>query len=119
MVVRVGYSRNPQNDTSGNSQQPPGNAFPATIIYTETAPSYTAIGTLADGFPKVPLLDLTVGHLTPVAGLTTYPENAQFVRGKISSWSCASTPPSTFGKRSPGFVTLPNWLGRVRSIGIP
>jgi hypothetical protein len=35
----------------------------------------------------VPLLDLTVGHLTPVAGLTTYPENAEFVRGKISSWN--------------------------------
>jgi hypothetical protein len=88
MVVRVGYSRNPQNDTSGNSQQPPGNAFPATIIYTNTAANtYTAIGTLAEGFPTVPLLDLTVGHLTPVAGLTTYPQNAQFVRGKISSWN--------------------------------
>jgi len=87
MVVRVGYSRNPQNDTSGNSQQPPGNAFPATIIYTETANSFQSIGTLADGFPMVPLLDLTVGHLTPVAGLTTYPENAEFVRGKISSWN--------------------------------
>jgi len=87
MVVRVGYSRNPQNDTSGNSQQPPGNAFPATIIYTETANSFQAIGTLADGFPKVPILDLTVGHLNPVAGLTTYPENALFERGKISSWN--------------------------------
>jgi len=35
----------------------------------------------------VPILDLTVGHLTPVAGLTTYPQNAEFVRGKISSWN--------------------------------
>ena len=87
MVIRVGYSRNPQNDTSGNSQQPPGAAFPATIIYTETANSFQAIGTLADGFPKVPLLDLTVGHLNPVAGLTTYPENEMFKRGKISSWN--------------------------------
>jgi len=88
MVVRVGYSRNPQNDTSGNTQQPPGAAFPATIIYREVgATSFNNIGTLADGFPMVPILDLTVGHLPPVGGLTTYGQNAQFVRGKISSWN--------------------------------
>ena len=50
--------------------------------------TYTAIGTLAQGFPMVPVLDLTVGRLNPVnAGLTTYPLNEQFVRGKISSWN--------------------------------
>src|SRR4030095_12406969 len=70
-------------------QMPPFNAYPATIIYTETAPNnFAAIGTLSQGFPMVPLLDLTVGRLTPVnAGLTTYPLNAEFVRGKISSWN--------------------------------
>ena len=89
MVVRVGYSRNPQNDTSGREQMPPFNAYPATIIYTETAANtYNAIGTLADGFPMVPILDLTVGRLNPVnAGLTTYPQGEKFVRGKISSWN--------------------------------
>jgi hypothetical protein len=89
MVVRVGYSRNPENDTSGREQMPPFNAYPATIIYTETAANpYSAIGTLAQGFPTVPVLDLTVGRLNPVnAGLTTYPMNAEFVRGKISSWN--------------------------------
>ena len=51
-VIRVGYSRNPQNDTSGREQMPPFNAYPATIIYTETAPNtYTAIGTLARRVP--------------------------------------------------------------------
>ncbi len=88
-VIRVGYSRNPENDTSGREQMPPFNAFPATIIFTETAANtYTAIGTLAQGLPKIPILDLTVGRLNPVnAGLTTYPLNAEFVRGKISSWN--------------------------------
>ena len=88
-VIRVGYSRNPQNDTSGREQMPPFNAYPATIIYTETAANtYTAIGTLAEGFPMVPVLDLTVGRLNPVnAGLTTYPLNDEFERGKISSWN--------------------------------
>jgi hypothetical protein len=89
LVVRVGYSRNPQNDTSGREQMPPFNAYPATIIYTETAANtYNAIGTLAQGFPMVPVLDLTVGYLNPVnAGLTTYPLNGEFERGKISSWN--------------------------------
>jgi hypothetical protein len=87
-VLRAGYSRNPQNDTSGREQMPPFNAYPATIIYTETADTYSAIGTLAQGFPMVPVLDLTVGRLNPVnAGLTTYPLNAEFVRGTISSWN--------------------------------
>ena len=88
-VIRVGYSRNPQNDTSGREQMPPFNAYPATIIYTETAANtYTAIGTLAQGFPMVPVLDLTVGRLNPVnAGLTTYPLNGEFERGTISSWN--------------------------------
>ena len=68
---------------------PPFNAYPATIIYTETAANtYSAIGTLAEGFPMVPILDLTVGRLNPVnAGLTTYPQGEKFVRGKISSWN--------------------------------
>ena len=39
-VIRVGYSRNPENDTSGREQMPPFNAYPATIIYTETARQY-------------------------------------------------------------------------------
>ena len=32
-----GYSRNPQNDTSGRNQMPPFQAFPATIILAEQA----------------------------------------------------------------------------------
>src|SRR4029453_6512882 len=34
-VIRVGYSRNPENDTSGRNQMPPFQAFPATIIISE------------------------------------------------------------------------------------
>jgi hypothetical protein len=86
MVIRVGYSRNPQNDTSGRNQMPPFQAFPATIILTETAPNtYTAIGSFDDGVSIVPQFDLTVGRVTPRAGMTTYRD--KFVRGKISSWN--------------------------------
>ncbi len=85
-VIRVGYSRNPQNDTSGRNQMPPFQAFPATIILTETAPNtYSAIGNFNDGVSIVPQFDLAVGRVTPRAGMTTYRD--KFERGKISSWN--------------------------------
>lgn len=85
-VIRVGYSRNPQNDTSARNQMPPFQAFPATIILTETAPNtYSAIGSFDDGVSIVPQFDLTVGRVRPRAGMTTYRD--KFVRGKITSWN--------------------------------
>jgi hypothetical protein len=87
-VIRVGYSRNPQNDTSGRNQMPPFQAFPATIILTETAPNtYSAIGSFQDGVSIVPQFDLTVGTVTPRAGMTTYRD--KFERGKITSWNAS------------------------------
>ncbi len=75
-----------QSDTSGRNQQPPGQAFPATIILTETAPNnYSAIGSFNDGVTIVPQFDLTVGHVKPNAGLTTYRD--KFERGTIESWN--------------------------------
>jgi hypothetical protein len=86
MVIRAGYSRNPQNDTSGRNQMPPFQAFPATIILTETAPNtYSAVGSLNDGVTVVPQFDLTVGRVHPRAGMTTY--RGKFERGTISSWN--------------------------------
>ena len=85
-VIRVGYSRNPENDTSGRNQMPPFQAFPATIIISESgANTYTAVGTLADGVTVVPRFDLTVGRVTPRAGMTTY--RGKFERGKITSFN--------------------------------
>ena len=85
-VIRAGYSRNPENDNSATSQMPPSQAFPVTIILTETAANnYAAIGNLADGVTTVPLFDLSVGHVKPNAGLTT--NRGEFVRGKITSFN--------------------------------
>ncbi len=85
-VVRVGYSRNPQNDTSGRNQMPPFQAFPATIIISEQgANNYATVGSLSDGVTVVPQFDLTVGSVRPAAGMTTY--RGKFVRGTISSWN--------------------------------
>ncbi|MCU1324656.1 MAG: TonB-dependent receptor family protein [Bryobacterales bacterium] len=85
-VIRVGYSRNPENDTSGSNQQPPSQVFPTTIILTEAAPNnYAAVGSLSDGVTVVPKFDLSVGKVKPNAGLTTY--QGKFVRGKITSFN--------------------------------
>ncbi len=85
-VIRVGYSRNPQNDTSGRNQMPPFQAFPATIIISEQgANNYAAVGSLNDGVTVVPQFDLTVGRVRPAGGLTTY--RGKFERGTISSWN--------------------------------
>jgi hypothetical protein len=86
MVIRVGFSRNPENDTSGSNQQPPSQVFPTTIILTEAAPNnYAAIGSFNDGVTIVPQFDLTVGRVKPNAGLTTY--RGEFIRGKITSFN--------------------------------
>ncbi len=85
-VIRVGYSRNPQSDNSATAQMPPSQSFPVTIILTETAANnYAAIGNLSDGVSTVPIFDLSVGHVKPNAGLTTY--RGEFVRGKITSFN--------------------------------
>jgi hypothetical protein len=85
-VIRVGYSRNPQNDTSGRNQMPPFQAFPATIILAEQAANtYTTIGNFNDGVTIVPQFDLTVGEVKPNAGMTTY--RGRFDRGTIESWN--------------------------------
>jgi hypothetical protein len=86
MVIRVGYSRNPENDTSGRNQMPPFQAFPATIIISEQGTNnYAAVGSLNDGVTVVPQFDLTVGRVRPAAGMTTY--RGRFERGKITSWN--------------------------------
>jgi len=85
-VIRAGYSRNPENDNSATAQMPPSQSFPVTIILTETAANnYAAIGNLSDGVSIVPQFNLSVGHVKPNAGLTTY--RGEYVRGKITSFN--------------------------------
>ncbi|MEO8591842.1 MAG: TonB-dependent receptor [Candidatus Solibacter sp.] len=86
LVIRVGYSRNPENGNSATSQMPPSQSFPVTTILTETAANnYSFIGNLADGVTTVPIFDLSVGRVKPNSGLTTY--RGKFMRGKITSFN--------------------------------
>jgi hypothetical protein len=87
-VIRIGYSRNPQNDNPGRQQMTPSQAFPETIIISEPGPNtFTAVGNFSEGSPLVPLVDLSTGLLTLPrgTGVTTFRD--EFVRGKISSWN--------------------------------
>ena len=85
-VIRAGYSRNPQSDTSATAQMPPGAAFPVTDIVTVTSPnSYSTVGNLSQGVPVVPVFNLNVKSVTPNAAITTY--RGEFKRGEITSFN--------------------------------
>ncbi len=88
LVVRVGYSRNPQSNNPGRQQMVPAQSFPQTIVITEEAPNnVTAVGSLNDGSTRVIPADQTSGVLVLPrgAGVNTYRD--EYVRGKISSWN--------------------------------
>jgi hypothetical protein len=88
LVIRAGYSRNPQSNNPGRQQLPPAQAFPQTVIITENAPNnFSAAGSLSEGSPIVPLLDLSSGVLSLPAGAGVNTFNGAYVRGKISSWN--------------------------------
>ena len=84
-VLRLGFSRNPQNDNAG---RPIMQAFPAVITINEVGPNtLAAAGTLSEGVPVVPQVDLTTGSvaLPSGAGVTTYRE--EYIRGTITSYN--------------------------------
>jgi Carboxypeptidase regulatory-like domain/TonB dependent receptor len=86
LVIRAGYSRNPENDDSATAQMPPGAAFPVTNIVTIQAPnSYSTVGNLSQGVPIVPVFNLDVASVTPDAAITTY--RGEFKRGEITSYN--------------------------------
>ena len=88
LVIRAGYSRNPQSNNPGRQQMVPSQSFPQTIVITEEAPNnVTAVGSLSDGATRVIPADQSSGVLVLPrgAGVNTYRD--EYVRGKISSWN--------------------------------
>ena len=86
LVIRAGYSRNPQNDDSATAQMPPGAAFPVTDIVTVVSPNtYGTAGSLSQGVPIVPVFNLNVTSVKPNAAITTY--RGEFKRGEITSFN--------------------------------
>jgi outer membrane receptor protein involved in Fe transport len=90
-VIRAGYSRNPQSNNPGRQQMTPAQSFPQTIVINQAAPNtLTAIGSLSEGLPIVPLIDQSSGVLTLPAGAGVNTFRDDYVRGKISSWNVSA-----------------------------
>jgi TonB dependent receptor len=91
LVIRAGYSRNPQSNNPGRQQMVPSQSFPQTIVITEAAPNnVTSVGNLSQGATIVQPADQSSGVLVLPrgAGVNTYRD--EFVRGKISSWNISA-----------------------------
>jgi hypothetical protein len=87
-VIRVGFSRNPQSDNAISRVGGIAQAFPQIIQITQSGPNTsTPVGSLNEGVPLVPELDLSPGvvRLPAGAGVTTL--EGEFLRGTITSWN--------------------------------
>jgi hypothetical protein len=87
-VIRVGFSRNPQSDNAITRVGGIAQAFPQIIAITQSGPNtFTPVGSLSEGVPIVPPLDLSPGvvRLPAGAGVTTL--EGDFTRGTITSWN--------------------------------
>jgi hypothetical protein len=88
IVVRVGFSRNPQSDNAISRVGGIAQAFPQIIVITQSGQNtFTPVGSLSEGVPVVPELDLSSGvvQLPRGAGVTTL--EGEFERGTITSWN--------------------------------
>ena len=88
LVIRAGFSRNPQSNNDVTRVGGIAQSFPKLIAISESGPNtFTPVGSLTEGVPIVPELDLTQGtvSLPPGTGVTTVQD--EYVRGTITSWN--------------------------------
>jgi hypothetical protein len=89
LVFRAGYSRNPQNDNMiGNRMR----NFPVNVQITDTgATNFTPVGSFSEGYPLLPILDITASSLDLPAGATvTTNEPGPYKRGIITSFNVSA-----------------------------
>jgi hypothetical protein len=87
-VIRVGFSRNPQNDNVIGRNGGLALAFPALVLLTLNGPnSFTPVGNVSTGVPVVPRIDISTGSVSLPSGTgITAPENP-YIRGHITSYN--------------------------------
>jgi hypothetical protein len=86
LVFRAGFSRNPQNDNMiGNRMR----NFPVNVQITDTgASTFTPVGNLSEGYPKLPILDLTQPVIeVPAGAAITTNETGKYIRGVITTFN--------------------------------
>jgi hypothetical protein len=87
-VIRVGFSRNPQSDNAISRVGGIAQAFPQIIVITQAGPNtFTPVGSLSEGVPVVPELDLSSGVVRLPAGSGVTTLEGEFQRGTITSWN--------------------------------
>ena len=85
LVLRAGYSRNPQNDHMYRSAT---YTYPASVTVNGVGLiGFTPAGTLDQGFAVIPAPDRTQVSLTLPTGVGVTSSPASFARGRISAWN--------------------------------
>jgi hypothetical protein len=91
LVFRTGFSRNPQNDNMiGNRMR----NFPVNVQITDVAVggnNFTPVGSFSDGYPRLPILDLTQQAIDVPQGATiTTNALGRYTRGVISTFNVSA-----------------------------
>jgi outer membrane receptor protein involved in Fe transport len=91
LVLRAGYSRNPQNDNMIGFRM---RNFPVNVQITDTAiggTNFTPVGRLSQGYPLLPILDLNTPVLeVPTGAAITTNEVGKYTRGVISTFNVSA-----------------------------
>jgi hypothetical protein len=88
LVFRAGYARNPQNDNMIGGRM---RNFPVNVQITNVAiggNNFTPVGSFSEGYPLLPILDLTKPAIdVPMGATITTNEMGKYTRGVISSFN--------------------------------
>ena len=88
IVLRAGFSRNPQSDNVVGRDGGTVQTFPQIVAITQTgANSFAPVGTFSTGVPVVPILDLSQGTVSLPAGSGVNTMQGEYIRGTITSWN--------------------------------
>ena len=91
LVFRAGYSRNPQNDNMIGGRM---RNFPVNVQINDVAVggnNFTPVGSFSQGYPLLPILDLTQPVLEVPAGANiTTNEVGKYTRGVITSFNVSA-----------------------------
>lgn len=85
LVLRAGYSRNPQNDHMYRNAT---YTYPASVTINSVGlNAFTPAGNLDTGFPVIPAPDRSSGSVALPAGVGVTSSPASYIRGKITAWN--------------------------------
>ena len=91
LVIRAGYSRNPQNDNMISFRM---RDFPVNVQITNTAAggnNFTPVGSFSEGYPLLPILDITQPVMeVPAGAAITTNEMGKYKRGIITTFNVSA-----------------------------